>query len=257
MQNKANPNASIPVLRHRFHGTELRAFWGFQSRGRSGASLAGHTRQRSSRNAAPFGRPPAGSRRASPPTHSARFAKRNLHKRSLATAITPEDKSAALRAAVHRLEKTNPLWKPAKTKQSHCFRRRTIFKGSHFLTAISPAGPNEPNSLRTASHSKMQNKANPPVTGREGTTCPSEECLAACAGTQVPKEPMRLLDPDERAHVARAAIWRGHRANPVSRAYKTKPNRRTRVGVGIDNTGLTYYYRDWIRFSEKPESRFT
>jgi len=89
---------------------------------------------------------------------------RTLHKRGLATARTSRDEDAALRAGVWPLEKTNPFWKPAKTKQSHCFppsdyfRKNPIPRNSQeFKSLRCCAGstsrvphtiPNEPNSSR-------------------------------------------------------------------------------------------------------------
>jgi hypothetical protein len=48
-------------------------------------------------------------------------------------------KNAALRAAAWPLEKTNPLWKPAKTKQSHCFPPSDYFRKDPTGASHAPA----------------------------------------------------------------------------------------------------------------------
>jgi len=65
--------------------------------------------------------------------------KRNLDERRRARALTPEMKNAALRAAAWPLEKTNPLWKPAKTKQSHCFPPSDYFRKDPTGASHAPA----------------------------------------------------------------------------------------------------------------------
>jgi hypothetical protein len=50
----------------------------------------------------------------------------------LATVLTPEDKNTAFRATAGLLEKTNPLWQPAKENKGVTFRRQSIFGRTRF-----------------------------------------------------------------------------------------------------------------------------
>jgi len=66
------------------------------------------------------------------PGQQRRPAKRVLHERRVATVLTPEYKKG-FRAAAWPLEKTNPLWRPAKENKGVTSRRQRISEETQSL----------------------------------------------------------------------------------------------------------------------------
>jgi len=153
----------------------------------------------------------------------------------------PRMKNVALRAAAWLLEKTNPLWQPAKENKGVASRRQSIFGRSQSARterrSVRTPSPNEPTRAGGVGRGGIQNKANRLEQSgdrfaRRCRTNPLEQPERGRGGIQnranVPSKPGNPFTP------GRCAGIRLHdcaKRTQSARRYKTTPIRLEQSGI--------------------------